>query len=335
LVSKNPDNAEMAAVRTFDLLELLHKIGFHMQTASAALTSLGTLRHEPTDDELWIDFQLPTEPIPRMEETLVKFLGLVALQLQSTAHDSTRADLFGQAYRRLFDGTFRAILKGQDDLSTILFPVTIGLADRARARLLEDLSEQRIRQRVIFGTEPMVDMLELSGYGLFMAKLDGGAIGDVVRDTWDKILDSSPNPDFVSSLFAVLTAQQGNIGITSGGVGRTQRSMDLTQLLRSRGIVRRPPGWRDEDDEPPHSDPVVAVFAADDMMGIHYDLADLFVVEYLAHRPEAAGLTVPRGADMLRESIELEQGRKDALEDDEPEAAAEEQDDAESGEEGK
>lgn len=312
LVSKTPDDAELAAVRIFDLLELLHKIGFHMKTATAALTALRTLRHDPSDDELWIDFQLPTEPIARMEEKLLKFLGLVALQLDSTSHDSSRADLFGQAYRRLFDAAFHAILSGQDDLSRILVPVTIGLADRARARLFEDLSEQRIHQQVIFGTEPMVDMMELSGYALLMAKIDGSAIGDLVRDTWNKLLDSSPNPNFVSSLFAVLTAQGGNFAITSGGVSRTQRSMELTQLLRSRGIVRRTtPSWMDEDDEPTHTDPIVAVFAADDMMGVHYDLADLFVVDYLEHRPEAAGLTLPRGAEMLKESVEFERRRRD------------------------
>lgn len=336
LVSKNPDDAELCAVRIFDLLELLHKIGFHMQTASAALTALRTLRHDPSDDELWIDFQLPTEAIPRMEEKLLKFLGLVALRLESTSHDSSRPDLFGQAYRRLFDATFHAVLNIQDDLSKILLPVTLGLADRARARLLEDLSEERIHQRVIFGTEPMVDMMEVSGYGLLMTKIDGSGTGDLVRDTWNKILDSSPNPNFVSSLFAVLAAQESNFAITSGGVARTQRSMELTQLLRSRGIVRRPPSWRDENDEPAHADPVVAVFAADDMMGVHYDLADLFVVEYLAQRPEAAGLTLPRGADMLRESIQFEQRRSGATEDDEHEEETEEPlDDPDEGEEGK
>jgi hypothetical protein len=46
------------------------------------------------------------------------------------------------------------------------------------------------------------------------------------------------------------------------------------------------------------------------MMGVHHDLADLFVVEDLAERPESAGHQLPRGADMLRESIDHQSRRR-------------------------
>ena len=46
------------------------------------------------------------------------------------------------------------------------------MADRARARLLTDLAGQGAREQVIFGTEPLLDMMELSGYALLMSELD-------------------------------------------------------------------------------------------------------------------------------------------------------------------
>jgi hypothetical protein len=52
-------------------------------------------------------------------------------------------------------------------------------------------------------------------------------------------------------------------------------------------------------------------------MGINHDLADLFIVEYLALRPDLAGLDIPRGAEMLRESIEHQRRRTTPPEDDE------------------
>jgi hypothetical protein len=48
------------------------------------------------------------------------------------------------------------------------------------------------------------------------------------------------------------------------------------------------------------------VFAPDDLMGVHHDLADLFVVEYLAQRPDLTALEISRGAEMLRESLDRE-----------------------------
>lgn len=313
LVTNPPADPEFNAVRIFNLLELLHKITYHVPTAEAALESLQTLRHEPSGDELWTTFTLPTDDGPRMEQQLLPLLGLVALQLPSTAHDSSRPDLFGQAYRRLFDTTFHAVIHGQDDLARLLFPIVVSVADRARVRLTSDLSDERVREQVIFGTEPLVDMMELSGYALLMAKVSGSGIADVVIDTWNELFNHSNSPDLANGLTAVLSAQENNFALTSGGVGRTGRQMELARLQRDRGIVSDFGSWGHEE-RPAHDDPVVAVFAPDDMMGINHDLADLFVIEYLVERPRMDGssLTLTRRAEMLRDSIQHAQQRADA-----------------------
>jgi hypothetical protein len=60
-----------------------------------------------------------------------------------------------------------------------------------------------------------------------------------------------------------------------------------------------------------HDDPVVAVFAPDDMMGLYHNLADLFVVDYLMGRPEMEGHSVPRQVEQLQEAIDFERERRD------------------------
>jgi hypothetical protein len=305
LVTDPPNDPEYNAVRIFDLLELLHKIGFHMQTVQAALSSLRSLRHAPSGDELWTDFTLPIDAVPRMERQLLPILGLAALQLPATSHDSSRPDLFGQAYRRLFDSTFRAVLNGEDDLARLLFPIVVDVASRARVRLSVDLSDQRVREQVIFGTEPLVDIMELSGYAILMTRVNGQGIADVVRETWNRVFDNNTSPDLANGLTAVLSTQENNYALTSGGLTRTGRQMELARLLRDGGIVSDFGSWG-HNEQPAHNDPVVAVLAPDDMMGIHHDLADLFIVDYLANRPRPDGslLTLTRGAERLRESIE-------------------------------
>ena len=96
--------------------------------------------------------------------------------------------------------------------------------------------------------------------------------------------------------------------LTSGGVGRTNRQMELTRILTAQGIVGQEHFWGEQYTEA-HHDPIVATFAPDGLMGIHHGLADLFIVEYLALRPDLAGLEIPRGAEMLRESIEHQRRR--------------------------
>ncbi len=46
-------------------------------------------------------------------------------------------------------------------------------------------------------------------------------------------------------------------------------------------------------------------------MGIHEDLADLFIVEYLARRPNLLDLQILRRTEMLRESLDHQRQRRD------------------------
>ena len=255
-----------------------------------------------------------------MEDRLLTVLASIAPALANTSHNPARPDLFGQAYRHLFDATFRWILSERNDLAERLFPITIDVADRARIRLGSDLSQQRLRERTLFGTEPFVDMMELSGYALLMSHVEPPGISDLVRATWDTIFSSTTMPDLAGALAAVLSFQENTFALTNGGIGRTSRQMQLARVFRERGIVRDFGTWGHQK-QPAHPDPVVAVFAPDDLAGISYTLADLFFVEYLAGRPEMADHEEPRGARWLREALDHEQARRG---DDDPSRSDEE-----------
>ena len=204
-------------------------------------------------------------------------LATVAPALATTSHDPSKPDLFGQAYRRLFDAAFHAIIEGRTVVATTLFPIVIDVAEKARLRLTSDLSDERSREQAIFGTEPFVDMMESSGYALLMAHVEPPGTQALVRAAWDAIFVSTTMPDLAGALLGVLVLQENNFAITSGGVNRTGRQMELARLLRDRGVVSDFGAWP-HPPQPTHDDPVVAVFAPDDMMGVHHDLADLFVV---------------------------------------------------------
>ena len=311
LIADSESSAELITVRIFDALELAHKLGFHLRTAHRAIATLDSMRHSPSNDELWPDGSLPDDVPPRLEEQLYRKLAEVAPQLRSDPHDSTRPDLFGQGYKRLSDATFHAILEGHTDLARQLFPTFIAMADRARIRLVDDLAGHRVRDQAIFGTEPLVDMMELSGLALLLTEVDSATgIWPEVRALWDHILSSPTGPALAEQLAAVLSVHANLFAITSGGIGRTDRQMALARLLASRGFGRHDQMWGEPDAPEPES-PIVAVFAPWDLGGIHEDLADLFIVEYLARRPDMQDLQIPRRADMLRESLDRQRQRRD------------------------
>jgi len=77
----------------------------------------------------------------------------------------------------------------------------------------------------------------------------------------------------------------------------------LARLMSERGITGRMsvPGDRPV---PRPDNVIVGVFAPMGLGSIMHDLADLFIVEYLRRRPDMAGLQIPRGAEMLQESLD-------------------------------
>jgi len=313
LIADTSSDAVPVTIRILDSLELVNKLTFHLGTAHQAVAVLSAFRHTPTNDEQWPDGALPDDVPPLLAEQLYLKLGLVALQLGHDPHDSTRPDLFGQSYRQLFDATFHAILAGRADLARQLFPITIALADRARARLSSDLAAERVREQIIFGTEPLLDMMELSGYALLMSELDAPGIWPEVRTVWDGIFSDGTAPALAARLSAALSAHENLFAITPGGVARTERKMALGRLMSERAITRHV-GLPGELSAPePHS-PIVGVFAPWDLAGIQPDLADLFIIEYLKQRPDMTDLNIPRGAERLQESLEHYKRRMEQME---------------------
>lgn len=311
LLADTESPAELITVRIFDALELAHKLGFHLRTAHLAVTALDSMRHAPSNDELWPDVSLPDEVPRQIEEQLYRKLAEVTLQLGSDPHDTTRPDLFGQGYKRLFDATFHAILGRHADLARQLFPSFVSLADRARSRLIDDLAGHRVRDQAIFGTEPLVDMMELSGLALLMSEVDPATgIWADVRAFWDQMLSSATGPMLAAQFAAVLSVHANLFAITSGGIGRTDRQMALARVLAERGLVSREEMWGEPPSPKPES-PIIAAFAPWDIGGIHEDLADLFVVEYLTQRPDMKDLRIPRRAEMLRESLDHQRQRRE------------------------
>jgi hypothetical protein len=297
----SPDEA-MATIQILGCLELVNKLTFHLKTAEQAVAALSALRHEPTKDERWPKTPLPDDVPEALEEQLYRKLGQVALLLDHDPHDSTKPDLFGQSYRLLFNATFHALMDSQTDLARQLFPITIAMADRARARLSTDLAAQGTREQVIFGTEPLLDMMELSGYALLMSELDAPGIWPDVRSLWDSIFAGDTAPALAAHMSMVLSAHEQLFALTTGGIARTERKMALARLMSDRGIADTA-GTSGGRSAPGSESAVIAAFAPWAMAPIQPELADLFIVEYLKQRPDMAALNIPPGAERLQDSL--------------------------------
>lgn len=288
-------DASLATMKILSCLELVRQLAGQLPTAHASLAALGSLRHVPSDDELWPDGTLPDRVPAALEHQLDLKLAETIPQLGYRTRDSTGPDLFGQGYRRLFDAAFQAILDGEAGRARQLALVVIPLADRARVRLSGDLASERARNQAIFGSEPIIDMMELSGLALLMSEVSPPGIWPEVKAFWDETLSDSTGPARAGQMSAALGVHESLFALTSGGIGRTGRLQALAGALIKHGVI-----W-------PTPNPVIAVFDPHGMGIPMADLADLFMAEYLKKRPDMDDLPMPRRAENLRESIDRRQ----------------------------
>lgn len=315
LLADTESAAELITIRIFDALKLVHKLTVHLPMAHKAVTALDSMRHSPSNNELWPDGSLPDDVPPRIEEQLYRKLAAVAPQLGSDPQDTTRPNLFGQSYKLLSDATFHAILGEHTDLARQLFPSFVSMADRSRNRLTHDLAGHHVSDQAILGTEPLVDMMELSGLALLMSNVEPttGIWADV-HAFWDQILSDPKGPSLAAQFADVLSVHANFCAITSGDIARMNRQMALVGVLAERGLTSQD-HIRDEPTPTEPENPIVAVFAPWDLGGNLADLADLFVVEYLTQRSDMQDLQIPRRTEMLRESLDHRRQRREPSQD--------------------
>ncbi|MEY2569025.1 MAG: hypothetical protein QOE35_3554 [Actinomycetota bacterium] len=305
------DDSELGAVMAFDALELVSKVRSHFPAIGDAVSVLSEFRSSQAGDDLWPVTDHLSDPAAALEDELLRYLAKVSVKLDTTTHDTARPDLFGQAYKILFDACFSAILDGADDLARVLFPPVVFAADRARRRLVDDLADQGLQTRFIFATEPLVDLMELSGYAMLMQLLNNSGIWDDVQNLWDGILTKEVAPALAEQMALVQKEREAIFALTQGGLERTSRQMLLNRLLKSRGVVESH-YWSPFEKERPLSHPsaIVRVFAPGEM-GSFEEVADLFLVEYLIKQPGCEHFELSHRANTLRDQLERERERGD------------------------
>jgi len=270
----------------------------------------------PTDDT-WPADDLDDALITDLDGRLYRQLANVVTELPHQAHDESQPDLFGQAFKQLFDGTFQALLDGDTDLARYLFSPLFKVAREAAVRLGTDLAHETPRNQLIYGTEPLVDLMEISGYALFMQELEHAGIWPEVTALWDALLTDGRARPVALSLIDILDQRSRVFALAQGAMERMRRHIELNELLKKRGVQGRRHFYSPtpEPEVPPDQSPVVTVFVPDAFGMPLGDLEDLFVVEYLARHPDVGEIELPNKAERLLDSIERERGRQSGAHD--------------------
>jgi hypothetical protein len=202
-------------------------------------------------------------------------------------------DYLGQAMHMSAEACIEALRAGDAERFRPLFGAFFYGALAMTERVREAVADQRPEQAVALMTQPLIDIVDLSGYALIYSEFhQDHALWEDCRTIWDRYLGAENGEQALRTVAAWIAYEKSCIGFSPRGIVRQRWERSLSEAL---GELPRGPAQRDRFYEPgevEHPSPLIRHLAPDDdLIGmLHGDAIAVFVAIYLAKREGAAGL---------------------------------------------
>lgn len=220
-------------------LEACNKYQYHYQLVKACLERLAVLRRVMDIPWTVVTWDEHLKQVESIRERLIIVYGQVSPFLDLIPKSDYWTDFFGQAYSVLKQECYRAMSTGNEKLFEKTFPPFFLMWQLAHNRLRKQLRDHDMRNQIILSTEPLQDVLELSGYAIIYSELDNKDHWKIVRQLWDHEFTQRSEPQkLVDYLINVDNFRQSMGAYLSGDIGRTAWKQELERQLRDRNVLR-------------------------------------------------------------------------------------------------
>lgn len=296
-------------------LESCEKIVGNFDRLSGALDELTQLKSEATGTD-WPSLSpdaLHTR-LDKIRDDLFVLLARDVSNLETEFPVGEGPDDPGFAYTFLAQECYQTLTRGKIDLFRRLFPAFFELTLTLIDRLRRELEDQRAETQLIFTSDLIVDLLELSGYALVFSQIRSEDSWDVAKNVWEAYLKSLPDPkstlEFLVGLYGYRETQ---FRMSTRGIIRTSWTQDFQQRMEREGFAedRLGSGWSrygSELDQVP-----ISRVARTVLRGVGPEPRTAFVAFYLLRRPAAAGITPPRKVQQFLDSVDQRPGSVDLV----------------------
>lgn len=291
-------------------IESCQKFAVHLGEFAACLERIAELRR--AKDIPWVetDWEEAGRRVAEVRTQLLLLTARVSVEVSSVETGGEIPDYFGATYAFLAEECFDDVLHDRAEKFQRLFPAFFSASLSANERLNRELAGYDQQTQILFSTETLEDLLEISGYALLKSELGQEACWAAVKDLWDRYLGNRDRAQFFTFLFAVLSYRGSVFGIKPRDIGRTSWRMAFHQYLAEQGLAtgRYADPFDLDEGELDVESPLVRATSAG-MMG--HDAGQAFIAGYLLTWPEAQGLELPRETEVFLESLEFARRRRD------------------------
>lgn len=260
-----------------------------------------------------IDFEKEQELINSYSKEAVDKLTQLLPDLNYKAESEEIPDYFGQAYTFGIEACHQACVENDPErfanLFTSVFFGSIAASERTR-RQTDGWAKE---SQMMFSSEPIEDLLSLSGYARLYADLhENTALWKVCESVWDRYLEGDNAKNTLELLAATASYRDAQFGLMPKAILRINWERRFNATLQEMNLVRDPYAEHTFGKQTPgtvHPSPIIRI------AGIHGEIMsinarDVFLVTYLSEHSAAQGVDFP-DRRQLRQQIERESHRSE------------------------
>jgi hypothetical protein len=228
-----------------------------------------------------VDVEAIMLALEKSGRALRQLLAQTAPKLVASPASSSRPDEFGHAYTILANASVDAIVAEDVDAFAEVFPPFVQLAVLAQRRIHPELEQYNAQTQMVFMSDPLLDLLDVSGYAAFRGRLGPSRFSDLVQRAWGLLLRSNGEA-LAKAIMASVDARSRSPLMSARGLIRTSWNRVFTDQMVAEGWMRAEYGYREEVRQEPLDAAVRAYFKQGRFAVVgHYFVA----AELLAYAP--------------------------------------------------
>lgn len=268
-------------------------------------------QYKTLHDLPWPDFKMDEEIewVNSQEKTVAdKMISLLPVLQIMTSEDDI-PDYFGHALQVGLEACYEACEENTTDRFRSIFPIILNASIAAHQRTRTEVEAwAQEESKVIFSTEPLVNIFEISGFGILYGELlQNPSLGEIVREQWDRYLSLTENTrGVIQFIAAVVEYRKGIFKIMPQAPLRSNWQIRFNHAMSERGLRVFPDIRGPFDGDPNHTSVLIRVLSNTGGLNMR-SAEDVFIELYLASRPDVEGIEF---RNEIRESIEREQRRQ-------------------------
>lgn len=292
-------------------LEMCNKIRVHSPSLKKLIEEFEKMAiNKDLSWPTW-DWNQIRDRIDNSHDKLIENLAKCIPTLSLIEHRENFPDLFGQTYNTVCQDCYESMILKKNNKFKNLFPLLFFGSFKASERLSKKVKDWQPEPRLIISFDPLIDIMELSGYAKIYSELfDIPEIWNVCEETWNKYFDSPDNSDNrIKFLIKFYEYRKVLFQISQKDILRSNWQTSLNNKLQEMDLIddmfsssRLP--W-EKNMKTKHKSPLIRALCRG-RYEPHGSTAEVFIITYLLKRPESQGIEFKDMRD-LSKAIEKEQ----------------------------